>query len=101
MFNMTFVEFLTQGAPLITSVGCVGACVWMVVKLVPEERKAAMIERESARKDYLEQLSKAQADFLAALTRASEQDFQARHEMANRFGALQMAMYSKLGIPME
>jgi hypothetical protein len=98
---MTFIEFITQGGPMILSVGGVGACVWMAIKIVPEERKAAGIEREAARKDYLAALQLSQDKFLTALTHLSDQDHQARHEMANRMGALQMALYSKLQIPME
>lgn len=81
--------------------GGVAACVWMAVKIVPEERKAAAVEREAARKDYLEALISAQDKFLTALTHLSDQDHNARHEMANKLGALQLALYSHLKIPME
>lgn len=97
----TFLEFITQAGPFVISAGGVAACVWMAVKIVPEERKAAAIEREAARKDYLEALTSSQDKFLSALTHASDQDHAARHEVANKLGALTMALYTKLGVPME
>jgi hypothetical protein len=98
---MNFLDLINTGGPWIASFGCVAACVYMVVKIVPEERKAAGIEREAARKDYLEQLTRSQDKFLTALTHMSDQDHNARHEVANKLGALTMAMYSRLGVPME
>lgn len=112
MTDMDFLDLLTKAGPFVISAGGVAACVWLAVKIVPEERKAASIEREAtrkesalereaARKDYLEALTKTQDKFITTLTHISDQDHAARHEMANKVGALQMALYSKLNIPME
>jgi hypothetical protein len=109
---MDFMTFLTQGGPVMTGGICVAACAYMLVKIVPEKdrsaatereqaRKDAAEEREQARKDYLNALTSSQDKFLTTLTHVSDQDHAARHEMANKFGALQMAMYAKLGVPME
>lgn len=98
---MEFLDLLTKAGPFVISAGGVAACVWMAIKIVPEERKTAGLEREAARKDYLEALTKVQDKFITTLTHISDQDHAARHEMANRMGALQMALYSKLNVPME
>lgn len=98
---MDFLDLLTKAGPFVISAGGVAAVVWMAVKIVPDERKAAGLERETARKDYLEALTKSQDKFITTLTHLSDQDHAARHEMANKVGALQMALYSKLNVPME
>lgn len=92
---MDIENLLSTVAPGVLSAG---ACVYMVIKLVPEERRAASQEREAARKDYLEALARMQESFTATLKHISDQDYEGRHEMANRVGALVMALYAKFGI---